>query len=129
LEESKGRGVESPKDFKNLMEEALDRWESTWSHQKEVERRFEGVRVRRGMNPLYIPLNPRAGHVRLWSRIYSVDRICPGMRPNLYGKFRLRVSKGILVGYVRQGADLSGHFRTDSTWKALEIQFSEDFDV
>jgi hypothetical protein len=52
---SKGRGVESPKNFEDLMEETLNRLESPLRHQEWKWREYEGVRIRRGMNPLYIP--------------------------------------------------------------------------
>jgi hypothetical protein len=81
LKKTKVRGEESPRNLRESVEEPPNRLESTLEAQEMKWRRSEGVRVQRGMNPLYIPCSPSAGHVRL------ENQICPVVRLDISGEF------------------------------------------
>jgi hypothetical protein len=90
-----GRGVESPRNPKDSVEGPSNCLESTLEIQEMKWRRSEGVRLRRGMNPLYISCSPEAAHVRLLGRIYPVYQICLGQEPDISGDPKLEISRAL----------------------------------
>jgi hypothetical protein len=67
----------------NHLESTLELQEMKW-------RRSEGVRVPRGMNPLYIPCSLSVEHVWLENLICLGGWICLVGRPDISGEFKLR---------------------------------------